>query len=70
MAAVGVMRQSTDRIDECDAVTADLLRGIVATLEQQLWMIRVQAAWPLTPRLSLTGTDHDEHTAAFRDQGH
>jgi DNA-binding ferritin-like protein len=44
MAAVGVMRQSTDRIDECDAVTADLLRGIVATLEQQLWMIRVQAA--------------------------
>jgi DNA-binding ferritin-like protein len=38
------MRQSTDRIDECDAVTADLLRGIVATLEQQLWMIRVQAA--------------------------
>jgi starvation-inducible DNA-binding protein len=44
MGAVGVMRQSTDRIDECDAVTADLLRGIVATLEQQLWMIRVQAA--------------------------
>jgi starvation-inducible DNA-binding protein len=44
MAAVAVMRQSTDRIDESDAVTADLLRGIVATLEQQLWMIRVQAA--------------------------
>jgi starvation-inducible DNA-binding protein len=43
MAAVGVMRQSTDRIDERDAVTGDLLRGVVATLEQQLWMIRVQA---------------------------
>jgi starvation-inducible DNA-binding protein len=41
-AAVGVMRQCTDRSDERDSVTGDLLRGIVATLEKQLWMIRVR----------------------------
>jgi starvation-inducible DNA-binding protein len=42
--AVGVVRERTDRIDDLDPVTGDLLRGIIATLEQQLWMIRVQAA--------------------------
>jgi DNA-binding ferritin-like protein len=31
-------------VEDLDTVTADLLRGIVATLEQQLWMVRVQAA--------------------------
>jgi starvation-inducible DNA-binding protein len=33
-----------DSIEDRDPVTADLLHSIVATLEQQLWMIRVQAA--------------------------
>jgi starvation-inducible DNA-binding protein len=42
--AVAVLRQSTDRTDERDSVTGDLLRGIVATLEQHLWTIRVQTA--------------------------
>jgi starvation-inducible DNA-binding protein len=41
--AVGLIRDLTDRVEDLDTVTADLLRGIVATLEQQLWMIRVQA---------------------------
>ena len=44
MTAVAVLRQCTDSSDERDPVTGDLLRGIVATLEKQLWMIRVQAA--------------------------
>jgi starvation-inducible DNA-binding protein len=44
MAAVGVMRQCTDRSDDRDPVTGDLLRSIAATLEKHLWMIRVQAA--------------------------
>jgi starvation-inducible DNA-binding protein len=42
--AAGDIRERTDRADELDTVTGDMLRGIVATLEQQLWMIRVQAA--------------------------
>jgi starvation-inducible DNA-binding protein len=42
MTAVGVLRQCTERSDERDPVTGDLLRAIVATLEKQLWMIRVQ----------------------------
>jgi starvation-inducible DNA-binding protein len=42
--AVGLVRELTDRVEDLDTVTADLLRGIVATLEQQLWMVRVQAA--------------------------
>jgi starvation-inducible DNA-binding protein len=41
--AVGLIRERIDRVEPLDTVTADLLRGIVATLEQQLWMIRVQA---------------------------
>jgi starvation-inducible DNA-binding protein len=41
---VGLVRERTDRIEDLDPVTADLLRGITATLEKQLWMIRVQAA--------------------------
>lgn len=40
--AVGLVRERTDRIEEVDTVTADLLHGVVATLEQQLWMIRAQ----------------------------
>jgi DNA-binding ferritin-like protein len=35
---------SADRIKDADAVTADLLRTVVATLEEQLWTIRAQAA--------------------------
>jgi starvation-inducible DNA-binding protein len=42
--AVGIVRECMDRAEDLDTVTGDLLRGIVATLEQQLWMIRVQAA--------------------------
>jgi starvation-inducible DNA-binding protein len=42
--AVGIVRECMDRAEDVDTVTGDLLRGIVATLEQQLWMIRVQAA--------------------------
>lgn len=42
--AVHFIRLSVDRIEDLDPVTADLLHGIAATLEEQLWMIRVQAA--------------------------
>jgi starvation-inducible DNA-binding protein len=41
--AVGLIRELTDGVDQLDTVTGDLLRGITATLEQQLWMIRVQS---------------------------
>jgi starvation-inducible DNA-binding protein len=33
---VDLVREYTDRVQDIDTVTADLLRGIVATLEQQL----------------------------------
>ena len=33
-----------DRLEDVDTVTADLLHGVVATLEEQAWMIRVQSA--------------------------
>jgi starvation-inducible DNA-binding protein len=42
--AVGAIRNRMDRIEDTDTVTADLLHGVVAGLEENLWMIRVQAA--------------------------
>lgn len=42
--AVGLVRERTDRLEDIDTVTADLLHGIIATLEQQLWIVRVQTA--------------------------
>jgi starvation-inducible DNA-binding protein len=40
--ALGRIRTRMDRLEDVDAVTADLLHAIVMTLEKQLWMIRVQ----------------------------
>jgi starvation-inducible DNA-binding protein len=40
---VGEIRTWLMRVEDLDPVTADLLHDIVATLEQQLWMVRVQA---------------------------
>ena len=42
--AVGAIRDRMDRIEDVDTVTADLLHGVVAGLEENLWMVRVQAA--------------------------
>ena len=42
--AIGAIRERMDRLEDVDAVTADLLHGVVAKLEENLWMIRVQAA--------------------------
>jgi starvation-inducible DNA-binding protein len=42
--AVGAIRERMDRLEDVDAVTADLLHGVVAGLEENLWMARVQAA--------------------------
>jgi len=42
--AIGAVRTRMDVVEERDPVTADLLHGVVTTLEEQLWMIRVQAA--------------------------
>lgn len=42
--AIGAIRARMDRLEDVDTVTADLLHGIVATLEEQAWMIRVQTA--------------------------
>ena len=42
--AVGAIRNRMDRIEDVDTVTADLLHGVVAGLEENLWMVRVQAA--------------------------
>jgi starvation-inducible DNA-binding protein len=41
--SIGRIRTRMDRLEDVDAVTADLLHGVVMTLEKQLWMIRVQA---------------------------
>jgi starvation-inducible DNA-binding protein len=41
---IGTVRTRMDRLEDVDTVTADLLHGVVATLEEQAWMIRVQAA--------------------------
>ncbi len=42
--AIGSTRERMDRLEDVDTVTADLLHGVVASLEENLWMIRVQAA--------------------------
>ncbi len=42
--AIGSIRTRMDRLEDVDAVTADILHGVVAGLEENLWMIRVQAA--------------------------
>jgi starvation-inducible DNA-binding protein len=42
--AIGTIRERMDRIEDVDTVTADLLHGVVAGLEENLWMVRVQAA--------------------------
>ena len=42
--AIGDIRERMDRLEDVDAVTADILHGVVAGLEENLWMIRVQAA--------------------------
>jgi starvation-inducible DNA-binding protein len=41
--AVGSIRDRMDRIEDVDTVSADLLHGVVAGLEENLWMVRVQA---------------------------
>jgi starvation-inducible DNA-binding protein len=42
--AIGTIRERMDRLEDVDTVTADLLHGVVAGLEENLWMVRVQAA--------------------------
>jgi starvation-inducible DNA-binding protein len=37
------VRDRCERLEDVDVVTADLLHGVIASLEEQLWMIRVQA---------------------------
>jgi len=41
--AVAQLRRDMDHADALDVVTGDLLHTVVGTLEQQLWMVRVQA---------------------------
>jgi starvation-inducible DNA-binding protein len=41
--AIGDIRERMDRIEDLDTVTADLLHGVVAGLEENLWMIRASA---------------------------
>jgi starvation-inducible DNA-binding protein len=41
--AVALVRDHTASLEDVDTVTADFLHGVTATLEQQLWMVRVQA---------------------------
>jgi len=41
--AIGRIRDKMDRLEDVDTVTADILHGIVAGLEENLWMLRVQA---------------------------
>jgi starvation-inducible DNA-binding protein len=43
---IGRTRGHMDSLEDVDAVTADLLHGIVMALEKQAWMIRVQAPGP------------------------
>ena len=40
---IGMVRERTERLEDVDIVTADLLHGVIANLEEQHWMIRVQA---------------------------
>jgi starvation-inducible DNA-binding protein len=42
--AIGPIRERMDRLEDVDTVTADILHGVVAKLEEQAWMIRVQTA--------------------------
>jgi starvation-inducible DNA-binding protein len=42
--AVSVVRERCERLEDVDVVTADILHGVAAKLEEQLWMIRVQGA--------------------------
>ncbi len=42
--AIGAIRERMDRIESSDAVTADVLHSVVARLEKNLWMVRVQAS--------------------------
>lgn len=42
--AIGAVRKRMDELEDVDTVTADILHGIVATLEEQAWVIRVQTA--------------------------
>jgi starvation-inducible DNA-binding protein len=42
--AIGRIRTRMDRLEDVDTVTADILHGVVAGLEENLWMLRVQAA--------------------------
>lgn len=42
--AIGAVRNRMDQLEDVDAVTADILHGTVAKLEEQAWMIRVQTA--------------------------
>jgi starvation-inducible DNA-binding protein len=42
--AIGAIRTRMDQLEDVDAVTADILHGVVAKLEEQAWMIRVQGA--------------------------
>jgi starvation-inducible DNA-binding protein len=41
--AIGDIRTRMDKLEDVDTVTADILHGIVQGLEENLWMIRVQA---------------------------
>lgn len=41
--AIGDVRTRMEKLEDVDTVTADLLHGVVAGLEENLWMIRVQA---------------------------
>jgi starvation-inducible DNA-binding protein len=41
--AIGNIRTRMEKLEDVDTVTADLLHSIVQGLEENLWMIRVQA---------------------------
>lgn len=41
--AIGDIRGRMDTLEDIDAVTADVLHGVVATLEEQAWMVHAQA---------------------------
>ena len=41
--SVGAVRDRAAPLEDLDPVTADVLHGVIAKLEEQLWMIRVQA---------------------------
>ncbi len=41
--AIGDIRNRMDKLEDVDTVTADLLHGVVRDLEENLWMVRVQA---------------------------